>query len=95
MNNNRIYDYRYYIMLKHVTTDVLRIGRQFVDSFLDAMQQTGSDFTNCFRCLSRLSLPGCTDHAQSRAEALNYILTQCSTLEELRAACAPKMDPRW
>jgi len=58
------------------------------------MQQTGSDFTNSFRCLSRLTLPGSADHDKSVTEVVEYLLTQCSTLDELKAAYAPKMDPR-
>ncbi|XP_048731129.2 protein adenylyltransferase SelO, mitochondrial-like [Ostrea edulis] len=63
-------------------------------SFLDTMQKTGADFTNCFRCLSRLPLPGSPDFEDRLQEVIKYILSQCSTVEELKKEYRPRMDPR-
>lgn len=69
--------------------------RELVANFLDTMHKTSADFTNTFRCLSGLPLPGCAEHEQKKAEVLQYILSQCSTIAELRKAVSkPRMDPR-
>lgn len=58
----------------------------------------GADFTNTFRCLSQITCP--TDEEGEEEEdqvkkATALLLEQCSTLEELKAANKPTMDPRW
>ncbi|XP_062605650.1 protein adenylyltransferase SelO, mitochondrial-like [Saccostrea cucullata] len=63
-------------------------------TFLDTMRKTGADFTNCFRCLSRLPLPGSPDFEDKLQEVIQYILTQCSTVEELKKDYRPRMNPR-
>ncbi|GFO46223.1 selenoprotein o [Plakobranchus ocellatus] len=67
---------------------------KIIQSFLDTMQQTGADFTNCFRCLSRLPLPGSPNFAEERAEVLGYLVSQSSSLEEVKLAYKPQMDQR-
>ena len=65
-----------------------------MESFLKTMEETGSDFTNSFRCLSGLPLPGSEGFESCREEVLSYLLMQCSTVEEMKKACSPRMDPR-
>ncbi|KAL8622005.1 hypothetical protein ACOMHN_035533 [Nucella lapillus] len=68
--------------------------KDLVESLLKVMEETGADFTNSFRCLSRLPLPGLPEFESGHEEALEYLLTQCSTVEEMKKACSPRMDPR-
>lgn len=68
---------------------------ELVGSFLDTMEKTGADFTNCFRCLSRLPLPGTPDYDERLQEVIEYILSQCSTVEELKNLYRPRMNPRY
>lgn len=68
--------------------------KELVSSFLDTMDETKADFTNCFRCLSKMMLPGSPDFEKTLEDTLDYLLTQCCTAEELREACKPQMDPR-
>ena len=70
-------------------------SRELVSSFLDTMDETKADFTNCFRCLSKMTLPGSPDFEKTLEDTLDYLLTQCCTAEELREACKPQMDPRY
>lgn len=67
--------------------------REFIESFLTTMEETGADFTNSFRSLSNLPLPGLSG-IESQEALLEYLLTQSSTVEEMRKANQPKMDPR-
>lgn len=60
--------------------------------FMTAMESTGSDFTNSFRGLSKLSLPGCSDFDQSLEVTKEYLLSQCCSVEELRYVNRPTMD---
>ncbi|KAF6119524.1 hypothetical protein HJG60_010017 [Phyllostomus discolor] len=58
---------------------------------LETMQLTGADFTNTFRLLSSCPAgPGPVD----LAEFLTALTEQCASLEELRLAFRPQMDPR-
>ena len=59
------------------------------------MKETGADFTNTFRYLSKLKPSGCQGHKASADEAIKYILSQCATVEELKNGCKPQMDPRY
>ncbi|KAK7093051.1 hypothetical protein V1264_008706 [Littorina saxatilis] len=68
--------------------------KEMVDSLLKTMEETGSDFTNTFRCLSRMPLPGVAEFESKRSGVLDYLVTQCSTVEEMKKACSPRMDPR-
>ncbi|XP_014674524.1 PREDICTED: selenoprotein O-like isoform X2 [Priapulus caudatus] len=63
-------------------------------AFLDNMEATGADFTNSFRALSLLRLPGCAGYDQSKRDLMTQLLSQCLTLEELKKQYAPQMDPR-
>ncbi|KAG9490110.1 hypothetical protein GDO78_005805 [Eleutherodactylus coqui] len=62
---------------------------RLISDLLDTMNQTGSDFTNTFRVLSRFS-----GNAADIDGFLSIILEQCASVEELKVAFKPKMDPR-
>ncbi|KAM7002880.1 selenoprotein O1 [Tautogolabrus adspersus] len=68
-----------------------------ITELLQTMHNTGADFTNTFRSLSQISCPaegdaeGEEDVVKNAAELL---LQQCASLEELKAANKPSMDPR-
>ncbi|XP_022088573.1 selenoprotein O-like isoform X1 [Acanthaster planci] len=71
--------------------------KALVESFLDTMLQTQADFTNSFRCLSRLRLPGFPDSETSGDNddaVMMYLLAQCSTAEEMKKSMTPRMDAR-
>ena len=66
------------------------------------MQTTGADFTNTFRALRRLPFPvdsGDDDNDDrfnvATTELVEYILTQCATVDELKKASQPQMDNRY
>ncbi|CAM9864274.1 unnamed protein product [Lampetra fluviatilis] len=60
-----------------------------VTSLLETMQSTGADFTNSFRLLSRLTL-----EAGSVEELATLLCRQCATVEEMKRASKPRIDPR-
>lgn len=65
-----------------------------VQSFLDTLQKTGADFTNCFRCLSRLPLPSSPEFQVKRSTVMDYLVSQSSSLEEVKVANKPALDKR-
>jgi len=65
---------------------------ELIESLLDTMHQSGADFTNTFRGLSRLRLS--ENVSESVADVKDYLLQQCATLEELQNFYAPHMDPQ-
>ena len=72
----------------------ISISRELVQAFLDTMQKTGADFTNCFRCLSRLPLPGSSDFEVKSSTVLDYLVSQSSSLAEIKIANKPSVDKR-
>ena len=68
---------------------------ELVDSLLDTMHQCGSDFTNTFRCLSRLRLSDSDVASQSAADLKCYLLQQCASLDELQSTFTPRMHPQY
>ncbi len=57
----------------------------------------GADFTNTFRSLSQISCPTQQegeDESEAIKQAAELLLQQCASLEELKAANRPTMDPR-
>lgn len=57
----------------------------------------GADFTNTFRSLSQISCPTegeGEEGGEHVKKASDLLLEQCATLEELKAANKPTMDPR-
>uniref|UniRef100_A0A8C9VEA8 Selenoprotein O n=1 Tax=Scleropages formosus TaxID=113540 RepID=A0A8C9VEA8_SCLFO len=66
-----------------------------VTELLRIMHNTGADFTNTFRCLSRVPCPAEGQEEGDVVEsAVELLLEQCASLEELKAANKPTMDPR-
>lgn len=68
-----------------------------ITQLLQTMHNTGADFTNTFRSLSQIS---CPTEGESEGDedltkkATDLLLEQCASLEELKAANKPTMDPR-
>ncbi|KAL4219840.1 hypothetical protein ACF0H5_020251 [Mactra antiquata] len=67
---------------------------ELMESFLSTMEETGSDFTNSFRCLSNLPLPSSSDFESKLVEVKEQLLSQCCTAEDLKRAYRPRIDPR-
>ncbi|XP_067090912.1 selenoprotein O1 isoform X2 [Osmerus mordax] len=67
-----------------------------VTDLLQTMQNTGADFTNTFRSLSQISCPAEGEDGEEGLvrQATELLLQQCTSLEELKAANKPSMDPR-
>jgi hypothetical protein len=83
------------LLLIYSVTVLYLCDRDLTGAFLDTMQKTGADFTNCFRCLSRLPFPGSLDFEDKLQEVIKYILSQCCTVEELKKEYKPRMNPRY
>lgn len=64
---------------------------KLVSELLETMHLTGGDFTNTFRLLS--SFLGDLDPLKLE-DFLEKIATQCASMEELKVAFRPQMDPR-
>lgn len=58
------------------------------------MEVTGADFTNCFRVLSKASMPGCSDFEESIADVKEKLLNECCSVDELLLIFKPTMDDR-
>ncbi|XP_074534593.1 selenoprotein O1 isoform X2 [Halichoeres trimaculatus] len=68
-----------------------------IAELLQTMHNTGADFTNTFRSLSQISCPkeGAGGEEEDLVKtATELLLQQCASLEELKAANKPSMDPR-
>lgn len=69
-----------------------------ITELLQTMHNTGADFTNTFRSLSQISCPMQEeeeeDDCESIKQATEMLLQQCASLDELKAANRPTMDPR-
>ncbi|XP_024137094.1 selenoprotein O1 [Oryzias melastigma] len=66
-----------------------------ITELLQTMHDTGADFTNTFRCLSGIPCPGEGEAEEEVVRtAVDLLLEQCSSLEELKDANKPTMDPR-
>lgn len=65
---------------------------KLIENFLATMEATGADFSNCFRSLSRLSLPNNSDHEASLQAFLQYLLSQSASLEEMTTIMGTGMD---
>ncbi|CAF1525931.1 unnamed protein product, partial [Didymodactylos carnosus] len=68
--------------------------KELIDQFLSTMYETGGDFTNSFRTLSLLHLPG-TIHFDKKVEIFKTnILQQCCNLDEWKFINKPDIDNR-
>uniref|UniRef100_A0A673BB81 Selenoprotein O n=1 Tax=Sphaeramia orbicularis TaxID=375764 RepID=A0A673BB81_9TELE len=67
-----------------------------ITELLQTMHNTGADFTNTFRSLSQIPCPveGETEGEDLIRQTTGLLLEQCASLEELKAANKPTMDPR-
>ena len=66
-------------------------------SFLDTLERSGADFTNCFRALSRVDVPAsaaeCVRPPQAFDPVLDYLLSQCASAENLLKRLRPVFHP--
>ncbi|XP_072452571.1 protein adenylyltransferase SelO, mitochondrial isoform X2 [Notamacropus eugenii] len=69
----------------------LEEDRELVSSLLETMHLTGADFTNTFYLLSSFSV---ASEPTQGACFLDQLAQQCASLEELKLAFRPQMDPR-
>lgn len=68
-----------------------------ITKLLQTMHNTGADFTNTFRSLSLISCPteeNSEGEEDSVKKATDLLIEQCASLEELKAANKPTMEPR-
>ncbi|CAF1394016.1 unnamed protein product, partial [Didymodactylos carnosus] len=75
------------LIQKNVDSD-----KDLIDKFLSTMQSTGSDFTNSFRTLSLIHLPGTKDYDQRLATFKTNIIQQCCDLDEWKFVNKPSID---
>lgn len=66
--------------------------RDIINSLTNVMNETGADFTNSFRCLSKLTFGSCP--GQSQEEILDYLLSNCCSVELLKADAKPRLHQR-
>ncbi|XP_036614829.1 protein adenylyltransferase SelO, mitochondrial isoform X2 [Trichosurus vulpecula] len=69
----------------------LEEDRELVSALLETMHLTGADFTNTFYLLSSFSV---APEPTQGAYFLDQLAQQCASLEELKLAFRPQMDPR-
>lgn len=74
------------------TNKNLLSDQKLIQSFLDTMERTGADFTNCFRCLSQLSVNGLSDHKESKTRLVTALLSQCCSLRQMIEANEANFD---
>ncbi|KAG7454540.1 hypothetical protein MATL_G00260730 [Megalops atlanticus] len=66
-----------------------------ITDLLQTMHNTGADFTNTFRCLGQVHCPKEGEGEEEEVErAVDLLMEQCSSLEELKEANKPTMDQR-
>lgn len=84
---------RHYLQKMRKKLGLIRVELEedgtLVAKLLETMHLTGADFTNTFYMLS--SFPA---EASDSAEFLTRLTSQCASLEELKLAFRPQMDPR-
>lgn len=56
---------------------------KLIGIFMQTLEDTGGDYTNCFRCLSQLRLPGSADFDNSFIQTKTSLMAQSSTWEEM------------
>ncbi|KAM8979023.1 protein adenylyltransferase SelO, mitochondrial [Sarcophilus harrisii] len=86
---------RYYLHKMRQKLGLIRLeleeDRELVSALLETMHFTGADFTNTFNLLSSFSVA--LEPSQD-ARFLDQLAQQCASLEELKLAFRPQMDPR-
>ncbi|XP_030649156.1 protein adenylyltransferase SelO-1, mitochondrial-like [Chanos chanos] len=70
--------------------------QDLISDLLKTMHNTGADFTNTFRLLSRVPCPMGKQSEEADAVGLvvERLLKQCASLEELKVANHPTVEPR-
>jgi len=64
-------------------------------TLFSTMHKTGTDFTNTFKILCELPYPSSSQSfAGAKAKALNQLLSQCCSVEDLKRSFSSSMDPR-
>lgn len=67
---------------------------ELINLFHKTMEETGADFTNCFRNLNKCILPGLPNYEENLSIFKQIILEQCCSLEALIESCQSGMDAR-
>ena len=62
---------------------------ELVEGFLDTLHKTACDFTNGFRGLNNLCIPGCCDDESDVDVTLTYLVSQCCSPEECVTLLTP------
>lgn len=57
---------------------------ELIETFLETLENVGGDYTNCFRELNLLSVPGLSEFKQSLDNLKTILLEQSSNLEEMK-----------
>lgn len=70
------------LLKKELSTD-----KNLITSLLDTMEQTGADFTNTFRCLSRVTPTNCKA-VESDEDMIEYLVSQCVSLQGMIKTCS-------
>lgn len=76
------------------TIDDLLSDDDLIDLFMNTMEKTGADFTNSFRILNILIVPGLENHDKSLEDLKNKLLLECSSIEELIEANESSLDSK-
>eukprot|EP01114_Cavostelium_apophysatum_P015151 TRINITY_DN4070_c0_g1_i3.p1 TRINITY_DN4070_c0_g1~~TRINITY_DN4070_c0_g1_i3.p1 ORF type:complete len:340 (+),score=109.76 TRINITY_DN4070_c0_g1_i3:1159-2178(+) len=68
---------------------------QLIEQLHETMKVTGADFTNLFRCLSRVKVPSNEEEVNAEKEVvLKYMLKQCIPLKTLLSRAKPRSSER-
>lgn len=86
---NKTYNNEYYRLFRNKLGLIklqLDTDQQLITDLLDTMNYTSADFTNTFRSLSRISINN------DNNDVLQYILSQCASLDALKKLKATKIN---
>jgi len=91
-----VYKERYLNKMRKKLGLVLQLGgdQELVDSLLSTMQQTGADYTNTMRSLSKIPVPSNEGEIESSDEtSLNILLQFTLPVSKLLSKFAPRIPP--
>lgn len=74
------------LLQKELSTDM-----HLIRSLYDTMEETGADFTNTFRCLSRVTSTNCAS-GESDEDVIDYLVSQCVSLQSLISTCSKVVE---
>nr|XP_039251485.1 protein adenylyltransferase SelO-1, mitochondrial-like [Styela clava] len=92
----KVYDAEY-ISIMRQKLGLYKEGEQdlkLIEDLLKTMEETSADFTNTFRSLSSMSLPGMENFSKSRGETIKLVSSTCFNLQELKTIYKPRMNPQ-